>query len=192
MILAPTSSFLPLATEVAAERRMYLPLIAVVVPVVVALGKTRKFVWPVLILVCGTLAFLRNADYRTAETIWRDAVENRPGNVRAIVNLATFVKPAEAVGLYERALKLAPDSAEAHYNLGIILAGQKRLVDALPHLQRAAELSPRSALAQYQLALVLAQAGEMPAAEAAVRRALLLEPGSVKAQQLLSAIEQRK
>src|SRR6185503_13039594 len=33
-ILAPTSSFLPLPTEIASERRMYLPLIAIVVLVV--------------------------------------------------------------------------------------------------------------------------------------------------------------
>jgi hypothetical protein len=35
MTLAPTSSIVPIATEVGAERRMYLPLISVVVLVVI-------------------------------------------------------------------------------------------------------------------------------------------------------------
>jgi hypothetical protein len=36
--LAPTSSFVPIATEVGAERRMYLPLLAVVALAVVAVS----------------------------------------------------------------------------------------------------------------------------------------------------------
>jgi len=39
VILAPTSSFLPLATEVGAERRLYLPLIAVVLFVVLTVKR---------------------------------------------------------------------------------------------------------------------------------------------------------
>lgn len=185
LILGPTSSFLPMATEVAAERRMYLPVIAVVVPAVLLL---RKNCW-VLILGFGGLTFFRNADYRTAESIWRDTVNHRPGNVRALVNLATLVPPTEAIPLYERAVTLAPDNAEAHYNLGIIFAGQQRLTDALPHLQRAADLSPRSSLAHYQLAVVLANLRRFPEAKATIDRALALEPGNTKGQQLRNAIE---
>jgi len=191
LILAPTSSFIPLATEVAAERRMYLPLIAVIVPVVLVLRNSRIAI-AVLALSLGVLTFQRNADYRTAEKIWRVTVDQRPNNVRALVNLATFVLPVEAIELYERALQLAPNSAEAHYNLGIILAGQKRMPDALPHFQRAAELSPQSSLAQYQLGVALASVGKWPGAEAAMRHALELEPHSHKAQQLLAAILKRE
>ena len=188
LILAPTSSFIPLATEVAAERRMYLPALAVVIAFLAALGSARRLVLPALLLLAGTLTVLRNADYRTEETIWRDVVAKRPHNVRALINLAA-ISPADAPDLYARALQLAPDNAEAHYNYGVILAGKNQLDTALHHLQRAAELAPKSSLAQYQVAVLLAKLGKFPAAEAAAQRALALEPSSAKAQKLLHAIQ---
>ncbi|MCG3146591.1 MAG: hypothetical protein PCFJNLEI_00022 [Verrucomicrobiae bacterium] len=189
-ILAPTSSVVPLGTEVAAERRMYLPLIAVVVPVVAALGNARQYIVPVLIVVAGVATFVRNADYRTAQTIWLDTVQKRPENVRALVNLAAVSERKESIGLYQRALELAPDSPEAHFNLGVNLTGEKRLDEAVVHLRRASELSPRSSRAAYQLGAVLAQAGRYQEAAVAIRRALELEPGNARAMKLLAAIEQ--
>jgi tetratricopeptide (TPR) repeat protein len=185
LILAPTSSFLPLATEVAAERRMYLPLAAVLVPVVVALGRSRKLVVPVLAIGLGILTWQRNTDYRTAESIWRDTVAKRPNNGRALVNLAALLfesgDSAEAVQFYDRALVLNPKNAEAQYNLGIVLAAQNQPADALPHFQQAAALAPTSSAAQYVLGVNLAHLGRLPEAEAALREALRLEPGSYKA-----------
>jgi Flp pilus assembly protein TadD len=188
MILSPTSSVIPLATEVAAERRMYLPLLAVVVPVVVALGTWRKYVVPALVVIFGSLTLLRNADYQSEESIWRATVRHRSNNVRALVNLGTVVSRSESIGIYKQAVKLDPANAEAHYNLGINLVGERRLAEALPHLQRAAELSPRSPAANYRYGQALAEVGQLPAAETVVRRALELEPRSGKARKLLAAI----
>ena len=64
-ILAPTSSIVPIATEVGAERRMYLPLVAVIVLVVLAYGGSsgRGSRWRVAVVLAAVLA----VEHRRAE-----------------------------------------------------------------------------------------------------------------------------
>jgi protein O-mannosyl-transferase len=189
LILAPTSSLVPILTEVAAERRMYLPLVAIVALIAPVLRR-----WMVAVLVAGfvVLSWQRNHDYRTADSIWRDAVAKRPSNVRALVNLATLTDDAQAIPLYERALAIDPSSAEAHYNLGLRLAGQKNFAEALPHLQRAAELSPCSPAAHYNYGLALAQTGDFVDAEVALRHAVAVAAGSANAHKQLGVVLARQ
>jgi len=95
IILGPTSSFLPSVGEVAAERRMYLPLAAVITLVVIdayALGKRLFKAQQGLTLGClasvsvaGVFTFLtiqRNQDYKTDLAIWQDVVVKRPHDAR--------------------------------------------------------------------------------------------------------------
>lgn len=49
-------------------------------------------------------------------------------------------KLAEALEEYQRAVKLMPDSAEAHYNLGLLHADMLEYQDAKKHAERAYEL----------------------------------------------------
>src|SRR4029453_3870616 len=75
--LAPTSTFVPIATEVGAERRMYLPMIAIAVLAVLALravlGRRTVLVGSLaaLSIVLGVLTFQRNADYHDPIALWR-------------------------------------------------------------------------------------------------------------------------
>jgi hypothetical protein len=100
LILGPTSSILPSAREAVAERRMYLPLAAVVTMAVVgafALGKRLFNKQQGVVLGClagGSVVVLftfltiqRNQDYKSDVTIWQDTVEKRPDNPRAHSNL---------------------------------------------------------------------------------------------------------
>ena len=57
----------------------------------------------------------------------------------------TFLEQArwlEAQPWFQRALTLAPASAEAHYGLGRVALGQGRRAEAIRHLQRAAQYNP--------------------------------------------------
>ncbi len=135
LILGPTSSILPSLGEVAAERRMYLPLAAVVTMVVVGaytLGKRLFHKQQGVVLGCVAggsvvvlLTFLtiqRNRDYNSEVTIWQDTVEKRPNNARARYSLGhALVQLGQVQGgmeEYEQALRLNPDLADAHNNLG--------------------------------------------------------------------------
>jgi hypothetical protein len=96
LILAPSSSIIPIITETSAEHRMYLPLIA---PVALAMtggwSIARQLslqtiaiaLFSIAVIGLGWMTFDRNRDYRIAEIIWRDAILKNPGNARAHYNL---------------------------------------------------------------------------------------------------------
>ena len=125
-ILAPTSTIVPLATQVAAEQRVYLPLVGLAVGVVVflRLGLAScgvKSACPALALTliaiigCTVQTVRRNALYADPVALWADAIRNRPGNLRAYSNLFVYLTERgrldEALELANRALELPPVKA---------------------------------------------------------------------------------
>lgn len=157
VILAPTSSVIPIATEVGAERRLYLPLAAIVVLVVIAwhavwrhLIRDADQLRPIrrlqsiagavaALLVCGPLAVAtvrRNSDYQSGITLWRTVLERRP-HARAHHNLAVALKAAgyrdEVVAEMRAAVREKPDS---RYELGYELLQQGRVREASDELER--------------------------------------------------------
>lgn len=148
LVLAPTSSFVPIATEVGAERRMYLSLAAAAVLAIVAMRALwRQFGRPAatmpmaitLAAVCVALAagtVRRNADYASELTLWRTTLERRPGP-RAHRNYATVLKRAgyrdEVIDHLRQSLDGHP---EGRYGLGYELYEQGRLQEAITELRR--------------------------------------------------------
>jgi spermidine synthase len=65
-------------------------------------------------------------------------------------------KLAEAIPPYTAAVQARPDFAEAHYQLGTLLANRKQVADALPHLRAAVRLKPDWLEALNNLAWLLA------------------------------------
>ncbi|MGA2140588.1 MAG: tetratricopeptide repeat protein, partial [Verrucomicrobiia bacterium] len=140
LILAPSSSFIPTDSP-AFEHRMYLPLAAVVVLVVMGIyalaGRRTVTVVAVLAVGLGVLTVQRNQDYRSEIAIWGDTVAKWPQNARAHNNLGNALKQAgkieEAIAHYEQALRIKPDYAEAPYNLGIALGQVGKNEEAIAH-----------------------------------------------------------
>ncbi len=193
LILGPTSSFLPSFGEAAAERRMYLPLAAVVTMVVVGaflLGKRLLRRQSGIVLGCvaeGAVVLLlafttvqRNRDYNSEITIWRDTVEKRPNNARAHYNLGVSLDLAarmpEAVAQYEQALRIKPDYAEAQNNLGKAMEQDGRIEDAITHYEQALRIEPDYAEAYYNLGNVFAKKGKISDAIGLYEQALRLKP----------------
>jgi tetratricopeptide (TPR) repeat protein len=152
--LAPTSSIVPIATEVGAERRMYLPLIAVVALVVVgavhAMNRLGDRVRPVvargaLVTVCLVLIVLtlvRNAEYATTLGIWQTVVDRWPsgrGHYNYGLALKEIGRRSEAIEEYNRAL---PDSPGAHYALGFELQADGRYDEAIAHYREFIRIKP--------------------------------------------------
>jgi hypothetical protein len=90
LILGPTSSVLPNFTEVVAERRMYMPLVSVVIIILAGLWSGLKKRWPVMLIaaILAVLTILRNHDYRGNISIWSDAAQKRPASWLAHYSLA--------------------------------------------------------------------------------------------------------
>ena len=158
LILAPSSSVIPIATEIGAERRMYLPLAAVLSLVGVAAVHVMTR-WPraraiiaiasvAAIAGLGVLTVRRSAVFTDVETLWRQAVINTPANPRAPENLATVILArdptlsADAKALLTESLERDSAYAPAWYKLGVLALNDDEVDSASIYLERAARLRP--------------------------------------------------
>ena len=199
LVLAPSSSVLPIVTEVAAEHRMYLPLAAVIALVVAGAYAAGRRVLPpargqaarvaavvaaaaiiVVISGCVYLTRERNLDYQSHERIWSATVAARPRNARALANLgATLVeagRPAEAEPYLRRALAVRADYPEAQSGLGVALCMQGRLEEGISHLERAVAIEPSYRDAWRNLGEAFGALGRRGPAALAFREALKTAP----------------
>ncbi len=157
VLLAPTSSLVPIVTEVAAERRMYLPLLAVVALVVVALdalvrraaGAARDGAAAVRAVASDADAASRPAD--AAAPAPRAVLLRTVVPVVGVVALAgvasrgTVDRVAEwkdPVVLWGEASRARPGNRMAHAMFGDALRYAGRLEEALPAYDRALAVDP--------------------------------------------------
>jgi tetratricopeptide (TPR) repeat protein len=94
-ILAPTSTFIPIEAEIGSEHRMYLPLIAVVIAIVLAIwwiggnskSAAKKAAFAAITAVLAVMTFQRNIQYRSERGLWQQVVNQYPNDPRAHMNL---------------------------------------------------------------------------------------------------------
>jgi tetratricopeptide (TPR) repeat protein len=152
--LAPASSIVPVATEVGAERRMYLPLLALVLLLVIGGDKgwrllmTRIHATPggwllripaaVVLAVAGTLAAttaVRNRDYRSGLSLAQSVVDRRPTAIAYHIlgeQLMAAARDADATGPLAEAV--ARGDSRAGYPLGVALLNLGKHDEALERL----------------------------------------------------------
>jgi tetratricopeptide (TPR) repeat protein len=188
-ILAPTS-LVPSVVQAIVEHRMYLPLAAVVVAVVIGASRwmsSRAIVIAgfVTALLAGVATHARNATYATDESLWRDTVEKRPLNARAHNNLGRALelqgRMDEAAEAYRQATDLEPQYGQAHYNLGLALFRLGQPAEALPHFDRTVEILPHHGLAYLNKGLVLRALGRSDESLEALTEAVARLPESAEA-----------
>jgi tetratricopeptide (TPR) repeat protein len=186
IILAPSSSFVPLITQTMAEHRMYLPLAAVVAGGVLLahryLGPRAVWVLATAALACGGLTMARNRDYRDPIAIWSDSVANYPENPRAHNNLAWALQAqgnfAEANAHFARAIELQPSYVTAHYTWGVALLDQGRPEEAIAQFAAAVKWAPDDADAYVNLGNALMQVQRAAEAIPYYEAALQLKPAA--------------
>jgi tetratricopeptide (TPR) repeat protein len=197
LTLAPTSSVVPIQ-DMVAERRMYLPLAAVVTLTVIAgwnslstLSRRIKLNpamlgWAFFALIAGALAWRtaqRNHDYHNGIAIWTETTRQRPQNGRAWNNLGSSYAQAgrfdSAVACFQRAIELLPTYSlargDAYANLGNVRFAQGRYSEAITLLSEALHINPYSAEAHTDLANALRQVGHREEAMGHFRTAIRLE-----------------
>jgi len=182
-ILAPTSSVVPVVSQTMAEHRMYLPLAAVIVPVVLVLhalaGRRSLAVFVLLAIALGLVTVRRNQVYHSVESIWSDNLAGWPSNERAHLALGRAWADAnrlpEAVSEYEAAFKMRPDYV-AHIDMGYILSKAGRPEEAIQHLTTALRIKPDSAEAHLNLGTALDRIGRTAEAISHYEQALRLKP----------------
>jgi tetratricopeptide (TPR) repeat protein len=184
VILAPTSSIVPVALQPMAENRLYLPVLAVVVLLVAALQRWlprgTAAAGTVLAVVWGGATFARNTDYRTEEGLWAGTVKRVPANARAWYNLGSVQlragRTAAAVDALRHAAQIDPCDHETRYNLGIALAGMARWPESVEEYQAALRTEPHSAAIENNLGIALLHTSGTDAAIAAFAAAASDDP----------------
>lgn len=185
LVLAPTSSVVPIASHTIAEHRMYLPLAVVIVGLAVMadrwLGRRAPLGLLALAIGAGALTMARNATYRSEAELWADTVKKAPANARAQANLGQALletgRLAEAATAYETAARLQPRSAELRANLGQVYARLGRGAEAVEQGEAAVGLAPENAVAHLNLATALAQLGRLDEAVGHFAEARRRQPG---------------
>ncbi len=181
ILLAPTSSFVPLA-DVFAERRVYLPMLSLSLAAGILLAKRPRSVLLLTALVLGTISFARVNMWRTEETLWRDTVHKSPAKARPKLQLARALERNGSAALEERlvllleARRLEAGRMEAATELGVFYLRAGRPADARREFQSVLEANPdeAQALANYGAALYLL--GNIEGARESFGRALEADP----------------
>ncbi len=118
--------------------------------------------------------------FRSQESLWRDTLAKNPGAWVAHNNLGVALRQrgelAEALRLFENALRLRPNHADTHNNLGIVLDLMGRTDEAIVHFTRALELRPRFAQAHNNLGLIYLRTNRIPEAASHFSAALEVKP----------------
>jgi Flp pilus assembly protein TadD len=203
-ILSPTC-VVPIILEMAAERRMYLPLAALIVLFVVGLylaaqrvfdaasasstgNVARRPIAQVMVIsvliavVCGLVSSKRVGAYHDKLGLWEDVLRLQPENDTAHVSIGHEFEEAgnlvAATGHYREAIRLAREPALAHFKLGVALMKQGANGEAVAHFEEAARLQPQNPLIRNNLAAGLFLAGRTHDAITACRTAIELQPNS--------------
>lgn len=193
VLLAPASSIVPVNGSTIAENRVYLPLAAVVVLVVLAAhrcfsSRVAGTICAILALVATVATVSRNRDFQSGVRIWADTVAKAPNNPRAHYNLALLLaaepnQQRDAMSQYAEALRLKPDYAMAHNNFAALVATiPNREQEALKHFVEALRLNPEFAEAHCNLAsLLAAMPGRQQEALDHFKEALRIKPDYAEA-----------
>jgi tetratricopeptide (TPR) repeat protein len=203
LVLAPTSSVIPVVNAAVAENRAYLPSVAVVAGIVVGLGlflprNAARLAYVALGATAAWATHARNLDYADAITLWTDTVEKAPGNPRAHGHLgfALYAQGHAEAALrhYREALRMDPERAAHHTGIGVILAQTPGGLEAAQHhLSAALRLKPDEAEAHANLGAVLGLLGrDLTMAEGHLREALRLAPDDAGAWFLYGEFAERR
>lgn len=166
LLIAPTSSIVPIQ-DVQAERRMYLPMLGLVLICVdlVRRFKYSQLLWPAAaaVLLLSVVAHERNKVWASPIALWTDSTAKSPNKVRPWFQLAQSYAEeqqfSEAVKKFEIAARLAPPDDALLIDWGLALDGVGRREEAADKLRQAAALNP-TAHVYSQLAMIYGKSRE--------------------------------
>jgi tetratricopeptide (TPR) repeat protein len=207
-ILAPTSSFLPLPTEIASERRMYLPLIAIVALVVlggyslVTCFSSRSAGVIAAVLLGGSVfgetlrTLQRNAEFKDPVNLWAAVLARQPNNRRAYSNLAReLLKQNQAqlaAEVYCKSLAIDAGDPVTWNNLAAVAMRGGDWAEAERCLRAALVAKADFALAHQNLGLVYLKTNRLDEAEREVGEAIRLDGSRADRTAMLAEIQKAR
>ena len=195
--LAPASSIVPVATWVGAERRMYLPLAALMAIGVLAAARVRAparlriAMLAVVALVFATLTFLRTEEYRSPLVLAKTVLDRYP-HARAHHWYGSLLVDAGQHDEGIRHLRLAVGGdPRAHYSLGVALIRDGALDEGVSELQAFVRDQPmlyEVISAREEMGRAYVRQGKLAEAEAEFRELVRMTPRYPDAHGLLAEV----
>jgi tetratricopeptide (TPR) repeat protein len=188
LLLLPSSSLFP-AADLAADRRMYLPMFAFAAAIGLALERIPAQAVVALIgVVLLGVSVGRTVVWMTEESLWREAAERAPNKVRPKIQLARALPASKALELLNRARIAAPYDAGIAAEMGRILLSEGQPDAALEEFGRALALDPTNAQYINNRGVALQALGQTEAARADFVRALGVDPKLTEAKDNLAKL----
>jgi tetratricopeptide (TPR) repeat protein len=200
--LAPTSNLFILIGSAMSERFMYLPAIGLagcgiglIWGLICALSLRfsqpvlKNVLWASAGIIClalGARTYARNFDWHDETTLWRSVTSVNPDDALAHLNLGNALletpgRIPDAVSEYRAALRIYPNYAEAHNNLGAILLQAGQTMEAVAEYQAAVRLDPDYPDAHSNLGGALSRLpGRLSEAAAELETAVRLDPENAR------------
>jgi tetratricopeptide (TPR) repeat protein len=205
-MLVPMIGIIQVGSQVRADRYTYLPHIGLYL--LLAWSATELFRrWrrsrPILavagfltITALITRSYFQTSYWQDTETLWKHATATTSNNYIASSNLAQFLFQSgrfdEAIAECQRALKIKPDFAVAHNNLGAALVENQRggngarrqnggVDEAIVHYRKALQINPDFAQAYSNLGTAFLLKGQVDEAIAHYQKALEIDPNYAEA-----------
>jgi tetratricopeptide (TPR) repeat protein len=147
LLLAPTSSVVPIR-DLAAERRMYLPILGLILATIALMRRWRAgaFALTAVVALAAFATYQRNQVWAGSIPLWAGTAAGSPSKVRPRFQLAFAYyeagRCAEAAREFETASKLDRPNYELLVDWGLALDCDGQYEAAVDRLQRAAQLEP--------------------------------------------------
>ena len=184
ILLIPSSSIFP-AADLAADRRMYLPMLAFA-PAIAWLLRRWRARWVMIIpVVLAVVSMERAYVWASDARLWGEAVALAPGKVRPRIQLSRAVPPEQALIVLHDAEGLAPQDPDVPTELTRVYLELHRPGEALAQAGRALALAPREPHALNNRGAVLLELGQTDAARRDFVEALRMAPCLVEARENL-------
>ena len=184
LLMAPTSSFVPIADPVA-ERRLYLPMIGILLVAAAALQHVRMDRRKLAAALGGIVAVLAFVTYQRNEVwasdiaIWEDTARKSPGKQRVHFQLAhtyfTNGRCQDAIAQYAEAARLQRPDYGLLVDWGLAYDCVDDADAAVAKLREAAALRP-TAHVYSQIGMVYAKRSRWPEASEALAQAAQADP----------------
>ncbi len=176
ILIAPTSSVFP-AADLAADRRLYLPMFAFSAIAGLLLERTT---YPMLLTAGATvlamLSFARGDVWMSEVRLWEDAMQWAPNKARPRVQLARVSPPNQALNYLLEAKNIAPDDPLVASELGRLFLERRQPSEALAEFGRAVALRPGDAVALNNRGVALMMLGIKEHAVTDFEQALTINP----------------
>ena len=182
LLLAPTSSFIPIK-DVLAEHRVYLPFLGLVLISCEVLRRVKframVAIGAAALVACAILTYQRNQVWSSPLAMWQDVVNKSPHKSRPRFQLAYEQyqenRCADAVKSYEIASRLGPGDDQLLIDWGLALECAGRSAEAVDKLRQAATLN-NTAHVHTQIAVVYAKQQKFSEALEELGRAQTMDP----------------